>query len=435
MTKPESARIFGYIVCLGALLFMMLGTYFSLGDSATSLGLSNAGTDYVTGLVWAFAILVSIAVWPVQARHKAILAILWLARIGYTLGLMLFYEGYYGLDAGYYFAEGIATFNPPELFAFGEGSDNMIALVAMHNMVLPVSYHATKVTCSLLGLIAVYLIYRAASLYRGEDDLRILYVLGLFPSITFWSSILGKDPITLLGVAVFVYAVVRFTLEGGARFIVVGALGLCLAAFIRVWLATLFTLPLCVLAFSSRQGLVGKVLALAIAVSSITLGILQFGERFDIESRADLVSATDSITQSFGEGGGSSQEIRGGISSIGEMLAFAPVGGVTALFRPLPGEVLNVFGSFAGLENALLLWLLMRALMAGNLLRLKEPLVVWVALTIVVWAVGYGFVSYQNLGTAFRYKVQVMPLLLMLLLYLGSRSGAHAGQAAWIRSA
>ena len=35
-----------------------------------------------------------------------------------------------------------------------------------------------------------------------------------------------------------------------------------------------------------------------------------------------------------------------------------------------------------------------------------------------VWGAVYGFASYQNLGTAFRFRVQVVPILLLLGLYL-----------------
>jgi hypothetical protein len=92
---------------------------------------------------------------------------------------------------------------------------------------------------------------------------------------------------------------------------------------------------------------------------------------------------------------------------------------------------MNPFGLMAGLENALVLWLLFRAVSGGNLNRLAEPLVAWIAATIVLWAAVYGFVSYQNLGTAFRFRLQVLPLLLLLLIYLKNKSGTHVTGALW----
>jgi hypothetical protein len=42
----------------------------------------------------------------------------------------------------------------------------------------------------------------------------------------------------------------------------------------------------------------------------------------------------------------------------------------------------------------------------------------WAVLLIVVWAAAYGFVSYQNLGGAVRYRLQILPVLVGLLLYI-----------------
>ena len=95
----------------------------------------------------------------------------------------------------------------------------------------------------------------------------------------------------------------------------------------------------------------------------------------------------------------------------------------TALFRPLPGEVLNLFGLLAGFENILILYLLIRALKYGGLAPFKEPIVVWAVSLILVWSFLYGFISYQNLGTASRFRLQIMPVLLSLTFYLSLKGG------------
>ncbi len=65
-----------------------------------------------------------------------------------------------------------------------------------------------KLDVAMAGLAGVYIFYRAAVLFLGREDMRILLVLGLTPSILFWSSILGKDPIVMLGMAVYSYGAV-----------------------------------------------------------------------------------------------------------------------------------------------------------------------------------------------------------------------------------
>ncbi|MDQ3606039.1 MAG: hypothetical protein M3418_07635, partial [Gemmatimonadota bacterium] len=104
-------------------------------------------------------------------------------------------------------------------------------------------------------------------------------------------------------------------------------------------------------------------------------------------------------------------------TSIGGMLAFLPIGAFRALFRPLPGEVMNPFGILAGFENLFLLALGALAFWRARLRRLGEPLVQWALLLILIWAAFYGFVS-SNLGAAVRFKLQILPVLLLLLLHL-----------------
>ncbi len=100
------------------------------------------------------------------------------------------------------------------------------------------------------------------------------------------------------------------------------------------------------------------------------------------------------------------------------MIAFLPIGTFTALFRPLPFEVPNTFGTLAGLENAYLLALFVVGLSRHGLRWFRQPILLWAVTALLVWGAAYGFASYQNLGTSFRYRAQVAPILLLLGLYL-----------------
>ncbi len=82
---------------------------------------------------------------------------------------------------------------------------------------------------------------------------------------------------------------------------------------------------------------------------------------------------------------------------------------------------MNPFGLLAGLENFFLLVLLGMAVVRARLSAFRDPLVLWAALLLVTWAGLYGFISYYNMGAAVRFKLQVLPVLLMLLLYLSRR--------------
>ena len=394
--------------------------YLSSFEAASSnIGMFDPSSDYLVGLGWALVILVAIAALPFSAQTKNVLLVLWIARISVTLGFMLYYEGHYGLDASRYFAWSQVQSDHWSDVGFGRGTANVVALAALHHWLMPESYHALKVSWAAVGLAGVYLFYRSACLYLGRKEPYILLLVGLFPSILFWGSILGKDPITLLGIGAFTLGLVGFYKKKTIFYLLLAVLGLALAAWLRSWLLFIFVIPLGILLLRRGVGLSRRILFAVIVIPAIVFGGAVFQERFQIETATELVERTDQLSQGW-SWGGSVQEV-GGFDSVGGMLIFLPLGAFTALFRPLPGEVLNPFGIMAGIENIFVLILLTRAVTSGRWQRLRDPILAWAACTLIIWAAIYGFVSFQNLGTAFRYKVQVMPILVLLCLALTAK--------------
>src|ERR1044072_1520650 len=94
-------------------LFAIIGVFYGLGifwfleflETSTlfqSYGISNR--DYVTGLLWSCMLGGVILFLPVAMWLRKHLLALWIFRSFITLGVMIFYEDYYGkLDAFTYF--------------------------------------------------------------------------------------------------------------------------------------------------------------------------------------------------------------------------------------------------------------------------------------------------------------------------------------------
>jgi hypothetical membrane protein len=95
-----------------------------------------------------------------------------------------------------------------------------------------------------------------------------------------------------------------------------------------------------------------------------------------------------------------------------------PLGMFTALFRPLPWELPSLLGILAGFENIFLFILLFIAFLKTRWKNIKTPIFMWLILLIATWAGAFCFISYQNFGTAIRYKAQILPILLLLIVYL-----------------
>lgn len=386
----------------------------------------DIGAGYVKGVLWAIALGASILVWPVPARDRLALLMVWGVKAVVTLVLMLGYEWNYDqLDAYTYFATSLERTPDLSGVGLGSGTENVSALAWLQDQVIPASYHAIKVSYAMCGMIAIYVFYRAAVAAIGRDDMRLFYGLSLFPSILFWSSILGKDPLIVLGIALYAYGVVRWQREQRTGPLAWTALGTVIALAVRLWLAPVLAAPLVVLALAGTRSAAQRVFWVVTGSAALALAVRMFGQRFALATMADLLDTANFWSQGWAEGG-SAQLLGSEFTGIGSMVAFVPKGMFTALFRPLPGEVNNAFGLLAGLENAILLGLVATAAARSRLRDLREPLVLGALVFVVVWAGLYGFVSYQNLGTAVRFRLQVLPVFVTMLLYLArSRAGAR----------
>ena len=329
----------GALVLVGGGLFLggFLDLVVLLGQNIPQ---QDVASDYVIGVVWALFLGLSIMFWPVPGQNKLALMRCWAAKCLVTLGFMLFYESHYGLDSFGYFGVSSAGLSTAPPFVFGNGTANMFWLSYMHDQILPHSYHMMKVSFSLVGFVALYLFYRAATRYLQMENERLLYALILLPSNLFWSSVLGKDPIVLLGIALFTYGVVAWSRNYRFHYIIVAGIGVLLAASFRVWLGPILLAPTCIFALKRMRGLLTKALFLSAMGVGFFFALGHFTAQFNLETSQDVTNRTSAISQSWATGGGG-QLIEGGLSSPIKIITFMPLGVVTALFRPLPGEILN----------------------------------------------------------------------------------------------
>lgn len=420
-------------IWVSAIAILMLMAFLALLRKAELLGQNipqiDLQRDYALGLLWAAILGCTLWFWPVPKTQRRALLLMWCCKVIVALGFMLYYESFYwALDAYDYFVEATnPSINMSEL-GWGHGTQNMMMFSWLHKHFLLDSYHALKVSCAFLGLIAVYLIYRAAVRFLGREEIRLFYALALFPSVLFWSSILGKDPLILLGIALHTYGVVGWVRTGKARHMVVAGCGLIVAAMIRAWLAPILAVPLMVLLLLKISGPFKKVVSLVTATAALWLVSSQVLAVFQVEATEDIFAIVDVVGRSWAVGG-SAQEIELNLSNPIEAFLFMPLGAFTALFRPLPAEVGNAFGWLAGFENLFLLILLARGMLRVTKQKLGDDVTIWCIGLIMVWSIVYGFISYQNLGAAVRFKLQVLPILLSLLFWLGHKEIPHRSRS------
>jgi hypothetical protein len=285
-------------------------------------------------------------------------------------------------------------------------------------------------------MVGVYLFYRAAVMFLQREDIRILYILAFFPGILFWSSILGKDPIMLLGISLYVYSVVAWYQLRRPRYLLTLALGLLIICLIRMWVVPIVVAPLMVFVVKAGRSFIWRMALMAIAVLAFVLILPKMQSLLGVSNVEDTFAFRNYAVTAF-QGGGSSLAAPK-ITGFSDMIVSLPLGIFTALFRPLPWDVRNLFGFLQGLDGLVLLMLLVKAVMRTRLKELADPILLWAIALILAWAAFYGLTVY-NFGTLVRYKLQILPLLLGVLLYLsrrrrasvvmkGDRGGPHSQQ-------
>jgi hypothetical protein len=413
---------------------LLLGAVAGLGapwllDLAARLGSHipqpDMQTDYLVGWVWGVVIAASIAFWPVPEQDRPRLLALWAVKLGVALGFMLLYETTYtDLDAyGYFRSARLGDF---VVWEVSGATQRIVGLARLHPELLRTSYHALKVSFALAGLLGVYFFYRAAVIALGRERPSLLLVLGLFPSVLFWSTILGKDPVVLMGLGLYALGVVGWMRTRAPRYLVLLALGVLGASVVRIWLAPIAIVPLFVLVLlSPRVRWTTRLAVLAGGAAAAGLLATVFARRLEVAAVNDALALVGSLSQGWAIGG-SAQRITMDLSTPLGLAAFLPLGAFTALFRPLPHEAANAFSLLAAAENTLLLVLVVLAVLRVRRAELGDPIVRWAILLVLTWSGAYAIVSYQNLGAAVRFKAQILPVLLLLLLHLaGGRR--HSG--------
>jgi hypothetical protein len=386
----------------------------SLGEYIWSTDLR---ADYLIGLVWALVLGLTFFAWP--RSQQGPLFQVWMARMVIVFILMPFYEAHYpALDAFTYHGYSVHVEVMPgyedQLF----GTPVIFLVCQAISLVCAESYRALVVFFAYFGMIGSWLAYRGVAKYRNDSNPAIFYWFSLFPSVAFWSSTLGKDPLCVFFLGAATYSVGHWAATARKKhlfYYMLWALGL---ATIRPWWALILSLALIVtmtVRKSKKLGLVGSLAAVGVIALGVVSTTIHFGLT-DVESTVSFVDKYSRVASV----GGSAQEVPE-FTGLTDLVLFLPKGMVTVMFRPFPWEANNAFALFASLENVFLFVLILVQLRAIQW-RLKwDDLSRWALVITVIWLLIYAVFGYQNLGTAIRYRAPVIQFLLMLV-GVGSRA-------------
>jgi hypothetical protein len=387
-------------------------------NSGINIPTDNVLLDYYKGLGWAIALSLSILVWPVGMQHKKMLLVAWIVRCFVSLVVALPYEErYYSLDCWTYFQRahlGVMELSPSITRG---GTDLVVWLGALHLEIGPDSYHAMKLSFAMFGFVAIYLFYRSAALLLRRDSSYAFWGLTLYPSILFWSSILGKDPVILAAIALHVWGLVNVIKRGRNEYLFAVLAGIAAASAVRIWMGPILLVPCLILLGMRIRHLAWR--ATAVILTGLALATLGPAtvDRLELAKASDLLEATRNVNRGW-ERANSSLVMEGGPDSLWELALFTPESMFIAYFRPLPGDVPNLFGWLAGIENCGLLVGSIWALFRFRFAYLRQDLFLWGTALLLSWGLAYSVVAYKDLGTAVRFKLQILPILLGIVGFL-----------------
>jgi hypothetical protein len=248
------------------------------------------------------------------------------------------------------------------------------------------------------------------------DVRRASWLILLLPSTLYWSSALGKDSWMVFAVGLTALGAAMFAAHRKLAYPLVLA-GLLAAALVRphVALMLLAAVGTAFLARRSRNQALGPVAKLAgivlLAGAAVVL-LTQTKEFLDVEtlSPSGVSAALDRASTSSA----------GGAAAIappsGNLLVRVPWSLATVLFRPFLFEAHNVQAVVSAVEGTFLLvmtWRRRAALRRLPRLLRREPYLVFVVTYAALFV--FAFSSFANLGTLARERVQLLPVLLVLL--------------------
>ena len=376
-------------------------------------------SDYVRGWIWALGLTALLCVLPLEDRVPLLLV--WLVKVAVDLGVMLIYEWHYGLDAYWYFWSGVWGQHGSLLPVIGDGTKTILRLSAMLAYLTGPSYHAMKIVYSFIGLWGCFCFYRAACHFLKDRKTWLLYIVGLTPSVLFWSSILGKDPVIFFGAGLYALGAVGWLRTSKVRYALPLACGVLIAICVREWYGVIMIAPLLFAVGPRLRHPFQRILSVAGGVAGMVYAYSLFQQQFLAQGISSVLPEANATLVGLAYGG-SGQTFQG-FHSVSSMILFWPWGVFTAIFRPLPWDIHNAYMVLSALEGSALLLLVFSAARHWSFTRLRDPVMSWALTYLLCWASLYGFGGYANLGMAVRERLEVIPIIVLLALLLGTRRG------------
>ncbi|MGE4534741.1 hypothetical protein [Halomonas sp.] len=304
------------------------------------------------------------------------------------------------------------------------GTHAVIAFTSIFTGLLGLSFLGVFLVFNIFGYIGLLAFAGAlkAVTWDKSRQLRLLaLVIILLPSVSFWSSAVGKDAISFMAMGLALWAAINLKQRGGMMVFAVLAM-----LFVRPHMAGIMVIGLSVAFTLHAKVPLGRRLLLGLLSISAAVVIIPFGldyagvgDNTDVEALMNYVETRQGYNQ---QGGGGVD-----ISSMS-----LPMQMFTYMFRPLIFEARSVFQLAAAVDNIILGVLFLfggMAIWKGRKSPLPDTRLFLWTYALLAWVVLA--MTTANLGIAMRQKWMFAPILIYLLIsVMGSpRQAVSHGRA------
>jgi hypothetical protein len=323
----------------------------------------------------------------------------------------------------------------------GGSTGSMQALVAFAMFFFQGSIYAACAAVAGIAFLSKLALYGVAKRELPYVPQRTLIVCCmLVPSTVFWSTVLLKEAIAVIGLCVAVRAWSRFINgERGLRVWLGLALGSATIILTKGYIFPVLGIGMAVwylLHFMNARNdhVVFKLWHMVAAVGLVAVAIAGAGllmPEFAIENLEEQLAQQQVVGER--ERGGSTYSLAADAGQSSQ-LALAPLGLLTSLFRPLLFESSSVLILLSALEMSFFVVFSFLALYRGGFRGtftevLRRPFLGFCAAFVLLFGTGVGLAT-TNLGTLVRYRMPLIPFFAILLLTLVQRSKQSAAVSA-----
>jgi len=257
-----------------------------------------------------------------------------------------------------------------------------------------------------IGLLAFDAVLRTVTRGRGPFLRWLAIVIVMLPSISFWSSAIGKDSVAFMATSLALWASMSLPRRSPQMILAIVCMFLVRPHIAGVMIGAIAASAL----ISSRMPWKWRALLVGLALSASAV-VIPFSMRY--AGLGDATSAAD-VTEYIQKHQGYNQQGGGAIDVAGMSL---PMQLFSYVFRPLPYEAHDIFGLAASADNVILLMLFVLGVWGmirkGSRVVLSNRPFLWLYI-IGAWLILAPMTA--NLGIAVRQKWMFVPMLICLLM-------------------